>query len=376
VSHSPILIDLTELTKNPVKTGIQRVEREIIRTWPGPRPLAACRFDSGIGRFVGLPDAVLKILSQETTAPGEQERELLEPYVREAKELPTSTVASDLFNPEVFFDPARANAYRELCRQSGARVSWLVYDFLPFFRPQDYPIGTPRSCMPYFQAVREVPRVSFISKSSRSQYISLVRKPERAGPYFPLGGDGLQMEKQTFSPSRLRFAYIGTIEPRKNVAVILEAFERLWREGANVELTVVGRLDSRSTREIPILERLGSERRFNYLGHASDALIRDVLREARATLFVSEAEGFGIPPFEHLAAGIPVIVSKGLPSTELLPPGGRVELPVVTASAIGSAVRELLDDEVALRLWTEAGRLAVPTWAQLTKELATWLHEA
>jgi glycosyltransferase involved in cell wall biosynthesis len=224
--------------------------------------------------------------------------------------------------------------------------------------------------------MRSIPRVSFISARTKAEYARIVRNPQRSGPQFPLGGDALGTDKQSFSPEKNSFACIGTIEPRKNVAVVLEAFEQLWATGAGPELILVGRLDRRSVREPRILKRLESERRLKYLGHADDATVRATLRKARATLFLSAAEGFGIPPYESLANGVPVIVSAELPSTSLLPPGGRITLPVVSPQAVADAVRTLFDDGVAARLFGEAAQLPIPSWRSFVSDLAGWVQAA
>ena len=61
-------------------------------------------------------------------------------------------------------------------------------------------------------------------------------------------------------------------------------------------------------------------------------------------LFPSEGEGFGIPPMEALHAGIPVIVSAGLPALAGQPGLGQIRLEPVTSGTIAEAVRMLLDD--------------------------------
>jgi glycosyltransferase involved in cell wall biosynthesis len=375
--HPDLLLDITELTANPLRTGIQRVEREIIRHWPGPCSLVPCRFDSSILSFVRLSEAVFDILGSESASPGVAEKELLMPYLAGEEALSYDQLAAGLFNAEVFFDPARAAAYCALCSRPVTNVSWLLFDFLPFLRPQDYPSGTPKHCMPYVQALRYVPRVSSISELTQIEYTTrIMRDLHRSGPHFPLGGDGLQLEKQKFHPGKRTFAYLGTIEPRKNVSIILEGFEQLWARAVEVELVVIGRIDGRSTRELPILKRLESERRFKYLGHADDGTVREVMRQVRGTLFISAVEGFGIPPYESLSVGVPIIVSPGLPSTELLLPGGRITLADITPQAVAEAVEKFLDDDEAARLWKEASQLVIPTWRDFASNIAAWLQTA
>lgn len=372
---SPIYLDITELVANPFRTGIQRVEREIIRHWPGPGPLVPCRFDGDTKQFLLLSDAVLEILTSKSAKPMAEEKEMLGPHLTGKRPISERELVGSLFNPEVFFDWRRADAYRTLARDPSAEIAWLVYDFLPYLRPQDYPPGTGTACMHYILAMQSAARTSFISERTRSEFIQRVmRDPRKAGPAIPLGGDSPAMPLAKFNPLSKQFVYVGTIEPRKNVADILLAFEALWRDSVDVCLTVIGRIDSRSTRELPILERLESEPRFKYLGHVEDETVRQTLEAARATIFVSSVEGFGIPPYESLAAGIPVIASGNLPSLELLPPGGRITLDAVTPESISSAVLRLLEADTATQLWKEASQLKIPTWRDFARTLAAWLH--
>jgi glycosyltransferase involved in cell wall biosynthesis len=375
VSKNNVFLDLTELLKNPVRTGIQRVEREIIRHWPGPATLVPCHFDAASRDFVAISESIFDILEADSKPAEVAQRTPLQMYPNALGALSRRDLSAGLFNPELFFDAGRAAAYREICREPGTRVSWLLFDFLPYLYPENWSSGTSLGCMYYIRALREVPRVSFISELTGVEYTRrIMRDPARTGPHFPLGGDSLQLEKQRFSPDKISFAYIGTIEPRKNVGVILEAFEQLWANGIDAELTIVGRMESCTKREISALRRVKSERRFKYLGHVDDATVRSVLREVRATLFVSAAEGFGIPPYESLAAGVPVIVSSKLPSIDLLAPGGRITVPEITPHAVAAAVSEMLNNATAARLWSEAGQITIPTWHKFVHDVAEWVQ--
>ncbi|MDG4880377.1 glycosyltransferase [Mesorhizobium sp. WSM4884] len=317
----------------------------------------------------------MEILTRNENRSMEDDKEQLLMHLHKGTPIPTDSLRAGLHNPEVFYDPRRAEAYLSLCRKGAASVSWLVYDFLPYLRPQDYEARKTHQLMHYLRALREIPHTAFISEATRRDYVHrVIRDVGRAGPAIPLGGDSVAIPPQKFAPQSRMFTYVGTIEPRKNVADILEAFETLWRRDIDVELTVIGRIDGRSTREPEILKRLKTESRFKYLGHASDDAIRQTLQSTRATLFVSSMEGFGIPPFESLASGIPVIASANLPSLDMLPNGGRIILDEISPKAIASAVLQLLDDQFAERLWGEVAQLRIPTWDGFVQRFASWLH--
>jgi hypothetical protein len=60
-----IIIDCTELYQNPIRTGIQRVVRELLRHWPHDRtPARVARFDAANG-LVALPEPAIRILSEQ-----------------------------------------------------------------------------------------------------------------------------------------------------------------------------------------------------------------------------------------------------------------------------------------------------------------------
>lgn len=364
-----MLIDLSELIAHPLRTGIQRVERELLRHWPGPASLLPCRFDTESGTLLRLTDgAVSQLLDAEgaTAPPADAAPALVAPDL----------AGQTIFNPELFYDRARAAFYRRLCGAGARRVSWLVYDFLPWLRPAFFSRRAVCNRMDYLLALRTVPRVAFISEDTRADFRRAIMRDEKSGgPVFPLGGDGLQLQKQKFDPGRQDFVVLGTIEPRKNVLAILEAFRNLWAKGVAAPLVLMGRVVAEAERERAMLAALAAQPLFTFVEHPTEATVRAALRGARALVTASAAEGFGLTPFEALAAGIPVIAPAGLPSIRLLPPAGQMRLARADAAEIESAVVSLLDDAVAARLFAEAEHLHVPTWRDFAHAIADWLQE-
>ncbi|HLT31678.1 MAG TPA: glycosyltransferase family 1 protein [Myxococcaceae bacterium] len=101
--------------------------------------------------------------------------------------------------------------------------------------------------------------------------------------------------------------YAGSLDVRKNVALVLDALERL---GPAVPLVLVGQ---RWFGSGPVEERITSLQRQGFdvraLGHQPTGVYREVLRRAGAFAFPSLAEGFGLPPLEAMALGVPVVIS-------------------------------------------------------------------
>jgi len=360
-------IDITELLRNPIRTGIQRVERELIRYWPGPSRL--CPVIAGRTGFQRLPEGILPALAAGEAIP----QRAIDRLLRVVRPLRPDPATVRLVNAELFFDPERARLYSNLVRRGARGVGWLLYDFLPWLTPQDFARGSARLGMPYLRTLRDIPAVAHISEQTRNDYEGrIMRGHGRSGPVIALGGDGLAIPRQTFTPARRRYVALGTIEARKNVAAILEAFAQLWREGSSAELVVIGMMRGGTEREAEWLRRLAAEPKFRYLGDADDTMLREVLQGARALVFASRSEGFGLPPLEALHAGIPVIASANIPSIAMLPASGQIRLSDAGATAIAAAVRDLEDDRTAARLWQEAASLQIRTWRDAAREFADW----
>ena len=124
-------LDLTELVRNPIRSGIQRVEREAIRHWTGPKPVP-CVVDAR-GRLLRLSPATLNVLCREDDGSPDAraaEQETLARLAGEGEAMADEAVRR-LLNLELFFDPVRAEAHLRMA-SAGVRVMWyLRLRFLP-----------------------------------------------------------------------------------------------------------------------------------------------------------------------------------------------------------------------------------------------------
>jgi len=135
---------------------------------------------------------------------------------------------------------------------------------------------------------------------------------------------------------------VGTLEPRKNLPRLVEAYRSLDRRLQDEHpLAVVGALGWQAGETLTALRSLGE--RAVLLGYVSDAALQYLYRRCGAFCFPSLGEGFGLPVLEAMAAGAPVITSNvsSLPEVG----GDAVELvdPRDTAS-IAAGLRRVLGD--------------------------------
>ena len=146
------------------------------------------------------------------------------------------------------------------------------------------------------------------------------------------------------------FVILGTIEGRKNHALLLDVWKRLIaRFGEEApRLLIIGRRGWACDEVLALLDAGGFGSRVRESGPLDDAGIAGKLAGARALLFPSRAEGYGLPLVEALDAGVPVIASdltvfreigQGVP--DLLPPDdvdGWLDA-IMAYAAPGSAAR-------------------------------------
>ena len=370
-----IIFDCTELCSNPIRTGIQRVVREMLRHWPRSGPtLHLARFDGST--LIGLPERASRLLRDEDPETAELPYDTLAQQVHEAATYPSPNLPAHapVLIPEVFFETKRSR-FHVARAGAGVPLAMLAYDFLPFLQPGLFQLRSAAPLMGYVRAIRAATSVAHISAHTAHDYVHRVMHgDDRAcGPVLPLGADGLALERQHWRPDRRAYVVLGSLDGRKNQDLITAAFIQLWRAGHPIPLVLIGSLFQHLDRGW--LNEAQQFPHFRWLDGASAGDIARELRVARATLYVSTAEGFGLPPVESLAAGIPVIASAQLPSLAVAPAAGQIRLPEVTPEAIAQTVLALEEDDAAARLWQEAAALRLGTWHEFGSRSAEWAAE-
>jgi glycosyltransferase involved in cell wall biosynthesis len=129
----------------------------------------------------------------------------------------------------------------------------------------------------------------------------------------PLGQADLPFGRPQPPLSGPYFVTVGTIEPRKNHAMLLHVWRSLVEEfgEAAPRLVVVGQLGWECENVLDLLERCEALKPFvTWRSTCDDAELSSWLRHAQALLFPSFVEGYGLPLVEALASGVPVIASN------------------------------------------------------------------
>lgn len=151
------------------------------------------------------------------------------------------------------------------------------------------------------------------------------------------------------------FAVVGNIEPKKNVAAIVRAFEVAAVRLADHELVIAGRPAWRYKADLAAIRNSPVRSRIRLLGRVSDEDLRCLYAACTALVQWSLYEGFGLVPLEAMACGAAVIVSNGGALAETAGPGARV-VPLAEPADLAEAMVEVAGDEQKRRALARSGQ--------------------
>ncbi len=238
------------------------------------------------------------------------------------------------------------------------------------------------------QAVpRSVARADHVladSEHTKHDLVRLLRTPadkisvlySGVAPQFRRVEDGAQLTevRARYGLAQPYILGLGTIEPRKNLVRLIEAFARLAPEGEHV-LALVG---GQGWLYGPIFDRvraLGLEQRVRFLGFVPDTDLPALYSAAEAFAFPSLYEGFGLPPLEALACGAPTVVSNVSSLPEVVG-DAALQVEPTDVDALASALSCLLRDEPLRARLRAAGPVQASrfTWAAAAAQLREILY--
>jgi len=171
--------------------------------------------------------------------------------------------------------------------------------------------------------------------------------------------------------------FVSTIEPRKNLVRLIGAFGRLTRahpEWAGLSLVIAGRRGWMYEEVFAAVARHGLGERVRFLDFVADAQLPALYNLARAFVYPSLYEGFGLPALEAMACGTPV-VTAAVSSLPEVTGDAAVLVDPQDEGAIADGIARALADSARLRAsgparaaqfsWAEAGRSLVAIYREL-----------
>lgn len=314
------LVDVTQIARNDIGTGIQRVVRSILAQWLR-HPPEHVRIEP-----IALVQGTYRYARR---------------YALDLLELPPNLLADDFVavgagDTYVALDwGAEALAASEpLLRdwhRLGVDMHFVVHDLLPVSLPDAFhPFARKLFIEWLHRACSLADQVHCVSRTTaatlngwlaRTALVYQFGRPPRVDS-FTLGTEPAFTRRiRTELPTALAGAVeqrptllmVGTLEPRKGHAFALDAVEQLWALGHDINFVMVGRhgwmLESLIKRLEVHAER---DRRLFWLDGADDGMLDAVYGSATVLLAPSLGEGFGLPLVEAARRGLPII-ARSLP---------------------------------------------------------------
>jgi glycosyltransferase involved in cell wall biosynthesis len=182
--------------------------------------------------------------------------------------------------------------------------------------------------------------------------------------------DALRRARAAYSLPEAYILYVGTIEPRKNLTRLLEAYRALRQAGYPHKLVIVG---AKGWLYQPVFDKmaeLGLESEVILPGYIADEDLPAVYTGSSLFVFPSLYEGFGIPPLEAMACGVPTLVSDTSSLPEVVG-DAALQVSPTDVAAIRAGMERILTDPALARDLAARGpqRARLFTWEKAAEQL-------
>jgi len=227
-----------------------------------------------------------------------------------------------------------------------------VHDATPWLHPDAADVGTRWYVRPlYPQAFARADAIFTVSEAAKEDLVRAAGAPRDRIVVTPNGVDPRFFEARAREGPRAPYLLaVGTVEPRKNLPVLLEALRLLRREGRDLALVVAGR--QTWTHSLPLGELAPHVR---LVGTVRDEELAHLYAGAACFVMPSFHEGFGLPLAEAMAAGVPAVASDIPALREVGGETVRYADPREPES-FAAAIRCALDDREGSQLRAAAAR--------------------
>ncbi len=262
----------------------------------------------------------------------------------------------------------------------GLRVAGIFHDAIAWLHPELVLHWTREQHADYMMALAELDAVIAVSRQSARDFSEFHESRGGGAPQVfvcglaaEIAGEAREAHVKDAGGEPVKILCVSTLEPRKNHAMLIEAFEAACSrlDGTKAELHFVGATYA-SAPEIARAVRAASARNPAVFWHenAGPGELRKNYRECDFTVFGSRIEGFGLPVLESLWLGRPCLCSDHGAMAENAAGGGCLTVDMRDGEALAAGMVKLAGDQDFRRaLGAQAVQRNLKTWAEYAGEI-------
>lgn len=215
--------------------------------------------------------------------------------------------------PEFFWEPNFIMPRSLKKKASDTKYLITVHDVIPVSHPQ-FCSYIYHFYFKFFlkKTISWIDGIIYISNSTKEQCEKFF--PDSIGKsskvIYPIIGDKDAIEYYQHGDGKeCYFLYVGNLEKRKGISILINAFDKYRKAGGQYDLVICG--DQKDVNINQLLSKIDKNtmKKIKYLGYVSGDTKNKLLRDSKALIYPSYVEGFGLPPMEALLHGKEIIVS-------------------------------------------------------------------
>ncbi|HOY46496.1 MAG TPA: glycosyltransferase family 1 protein [Candidatus Dojkabacteria bacterium] len=188
-----------------------------------------------------------------------------------------------------------------------------IHDLAPIKYPEFFPLKS-RTIYKLGAklAAQKALKIITISKSVKEELIEYLKVPQSKVEIVSpsLNAKLLEIEPEFLDniPSQYLLS-VSTLEPRKNYETAIKGFKLIQKKFPNLKYIIAGKKGWYHEKIEQLIKQLGLTEDVILTGYASDAQVKGLLMKARAYIYLSHYEGFGMPPLEAMYFRVPLLLS-------------------------------------------------------------------
>jgi glycosyltransferase involved in cell wall biosynthesis len=263
---------------------------------------------------------------------------------------------------------------------STPKLTATIYDLTCWLMPEVHMPANVKVTRAFGEEVwRRAERLIAISESAKVDVVQILRiAPEKieviypgvAEQFFNVQDEEVDRVRRKYRLNRPHFLYLGTIEPRKNLARLLNAWAQVPKDlREETELIIAGPFGWESGALHARLLAGGDGVR--YLGPLPEGDLPGLTASAQAFVFPSLYEGFGLPVAQAMATGVPVLTSNCSSLIEISR-DCALHFDPRSESEIAVSLKEALSDRASLKTMGERGRRKAEEFRWIENSHKSW----